>query len=169
MVKLNFIVSMAVQRCWTLHCKSASLSFQSFTLSHLSDHIQTRTCSPLSLHMEIHCYCWCLAGWHSSLHSLPHLFSKATPTLLYSLCICLCYNMPHAGSVTQSCPTLCTPWTVARQVPLSMGFSRQGYWSRLPFPSPGDLPNPGIEPESPALAGGFFITEPPEGSCTSSL
>ena len=51
-----------------------------------------------------------------------------------------------------------TPWTVARQAPLSMGFSRQEYWSGLPFPSPGDLPNPGIEPESPALAGRFFTT-----------
>ena len=44
-----------------------------------------------------------------------------------------------------------TPWTVARQAPLSMGFSRQEYWSGLPFPSPGDLPNPGIEPRSPTL------------------
>ena len=44
-----------------------------------------------------------------------------------------------------------TPWTVAYQVLLSMGFSRQEYWSGLPFPSPGDLPNPGIEPRSPAL------------------
>ena len=44
-----------------------------------------------------------------------------------------------------------TPWTVAYQVPLSMGFSRQEYWSGLPSPSPGDLPNPGIEPRSPAL------------------
>ena len=43
-----------------------------------------------------------------------------------------------------------TPWTLAYQVPLSMGFSRQEYWSGLPFPSPGDLPNPGIEPGSPA-------------------
>ena len=44
-----------------------------------------------------------------------------------------------------------TPWTVAYQVPASMGFSRQEYWSELPFPSPGDLPNPGIEPRSPTL------------------
>ena len=44
-----------------------------------------------------------------------------------------------------------TPWTVAYQAPLSMGFSRQEYWSGLPFPSPGDLPDPGIEPRSPAL------------------
>ena len=54
-----------------------------------------------------------------------------------------------------------TLWTVARQAPLSMGFSRQDYCSGLPFPSPGDLPNPGIEPTSllsPALAGGFFTT-----------
>ena len=45
--------------------------------------------------------------------------------------------------------------------PLSMGFPRQEYWSRLPFASPGDLPDPGIEPMSPALEGGFFTTEPP--------
>ena len=44
-----------------------------------------------------------------------------------------------------------TPWTVARQAPLSMGFSRQEHWSGLPFPSPGDLPDSGIKPESPAL------------------
>jgi len=61
----------------------------------------------------------------------------------------------------QSLPTLCDPWTVARQAPLFMGFSRQEYWSRLPCPPPGHLPDPGIEPTSlmsPALAGGFFTT-----------
>ena len=55
-----------------------------------------------------------------------------------------------------------TAWTVARQAPLSMGFFRQEYWSGFPFPSPGDLPNPGIEPTSlmsPALARVFFIPE----------
>ena len=52
-----------------------------------------------------------------------------------------------------------TPWTAARQAPLSVGFSRQEYWRGLPFPSPGDLPNPGIEPVFPALVGGFLITE----------
>ena len=55
-----------------------------------------------------------------------------------------------------------TSWTVARQAPLSMEFSRQEYWSGLPFPSPGNLPNPEIEPTSPALAGRFFTTEPPD-------
>ena len=54
-----------------------------------------------------------------------------------------------------------TPWTVACQVPLFMGFPRQEYWSVVPFPSPGDLSHPGIEPVSPALAGRFFTTEPP--------
>ena len=53
-----------------------------------------------------------------------------------------------------------TPWTVASQVPLSMGFPRQEYWNGLPFPSPGDLPDPGIESVSPALAGRFFTAEP---------
>ena len=53
------------------------------------------------------------------------------------------------------------PWTVAQQAPLSTGFSRQEYWSGLPFPSPGDLPDPGIKSSFPALAGGFFTTGPP--------
>ena len=53
------------------------------------------------------------------------------------------------------------PWTIAHQVPLSIGFSRQEYWSGLPFPSPGDLPGPGIKPVSLALAGRFSTTEPP--------
>ena len=49
-------------------------------------------------------------------------------------------------------------WTVAHQAPLSMGFSRQEYWSELPCPPSGDLPDPGMEPASPTLAGGFFTT-----------
>ena len=53
-----------------------------------------------------------------------------------------------------------TACTVTHEAPLSMGFSRQEYWSGLPF-SPGDLPDSGIEPASPALASGFFTTEPP--------
>ena len=68
------------------------------------------------------------------------------------------------GLVAQLCPILATPWTVARQAPLSMAFPRQEYWSGFPFPSPGDLPYPGTEPTasvSPALVGEFFTTEPP--------
>ena len=58
-------------------------------------------------------------------------------------------------------PLFATPWTVAGQAPLSMGIFQQKYWSGLPFPSPGDLPDPGIKPAylfSPALAGRFFVT-----------
>ena len=55
------------------------------------------------------------------------------------------------SEVAQLCPTLCNPWTVAHQAPPSVGFSRQEYWSGLPFPSAGDLPDPGIEPASPTL------------------
>ena len=57
-------------------------------------------------------------------------------------------------------PLLATPWTVTHQAPLPMEFSMQEYWSGLPFPSPEDLPNPGIEPSFlifPALAGGLFV------------
>ena len=54
-----------------------------------------------------------------------------------------------------------TPWTVALQAPPSMGFSRQEYWSGLPFPSPGDLPDPGIEPRSPTLQADALTSEPP--------
>ena len=61
--------------------------------------------------------------------------------------------------LTKSCPTLVTPWTVACHAPLSMRFFRQEYWNRLPFPSPGDLPNPGIEPGSPAFQADPSLTE----------
>ena len=63
--------------------------------------------------------------------------------------------------VAQSCPTLCHPWTVAYQAPLSMGFSRQEYRGGLLFPSSGDLPNPGIEPKSPALRADSLPAELP--------
>ena len=54
-----------------------------------------------------------------------------------------------------------TPWTVAYQAPPSVGFSRQEYWSGVPFPSPGDLPNPGVKPRSPALQADSLLSEPP--------
>ena len=63
------------------------------------------------------------------------------------------------GLVAKSYPTLVIPWTLAYQAPLSMGFSRQEYWSGLPFPSPGDLPDPGIKPRSPALQADDLPTE----------
>ena len=69
------------------------------------------------------------------------------------------------SEVTQSCPTPTTPWTAVYQAPPSMEFSRQEYWSGLrsglPFLSPGDLPDPGIEPRSPALQADALPSEPP--------
>ena len=75
-------------------------------------------------------------------------------TLLVILSSCMLYCFSHVWISV-------TPWTVAHQAPLSMGFSRQEYWSGLPCPPSGHLPDPGIEPvslKSPALAGGFFTT-----------
>ena len=77
----------------------------------------------------------------------------------------VCFNHENnfytfgGGLVTKLCLTLVTPWNVACQAPLSMGFSRQKYWSGLLFPSPGDLPDPGIEPRSPALKTDSLATE----------
>ena len=71
-------------------------------------------------------------------------------------------NFMSLSEVAQSCPTLCDPWTVAHQAPPSMGFSRQEYWSGLPFPSPGDRPDPGIEPRSPTLHADTLTSVPPE-------
>ena len=71
---------------------------------------------------------------------------------------------PPAGSgglVAKLCLTLVTPWIVAHQAPLTQDFSRQEYWSGLPFPFTGDLPNPGIRPESPALQADSLPSEPP--------
>ena len=74
-----------------------------------------------------------------------------------------CVKRPLAGkSYTAAAVSLLfgTPWPVACQAPLSMGFPRQEYWSGVPFPSPGDLPDPEIKPASPALAGGYFTADP---------
>ena len=65
------------------------------------------------------------------------------------------------GLVAKLCLILATPWTVDAQVSLSMGFSRKEYWSGLPFPSPGNLPDPGMEPRSPALRADALTSEPP--------
>ena len=70
----------------------------------------------------------------------------------------ICARM-HTCSVTHLCLTLCNPMDYS--FPLSVELSRQEYWSRLPFPPPGDLPNPRIKPMPPALAGRIFTTEPP--------
>ena len=82
---------------------------------------------------------------------------RAPTKELQAVFCCWCYSWLAA----QSCLTLCNSTDCSPPAPLSMGFSRQEYWSGLPMPSPGDLPDLGIEPASPALAGGFFTSEPP--------
>ena len=71
----------------------------------------------------------------------------------------LCFSECMCGQSLSCVLLFANPWTVAHQASLSMGFSRQEYWSGLPFPSPGDLPSPGIEPRSPALQADSLPTE----------
>ena len=73
----------------------------------------------------------------------------------------LCFAQSESVSSHSRVRLFATPWTVARQAPPSMGFPRQTYRSRLPFPSPGDFPDPGIEPRSPALQADSLRSEPP--------
>ena len=80
------------------------------------------------------------------------------------VCVCVCVCVYVRARALSHVRFFATLWTGARQAPLSMEFSRQQYWSVLPFPPARDLPNPGIEPESlvsPALAAGFFTTSAP--------
>ena len=99
------------------------------------------------------------------IHSLNRYVSYARPSSRF----CCCYSVASVMS-----DSLVTPWIVAHQTPLSMGFPRQEYWRGLSFPPPGDLLDPETELKSPALAGGFSATEPPGkhsprfGDCQSS-
>ena len=84
------------------------------------------------------------------------------------VCVCVCiyiyiyiYIVKVKLKFLSHVRLFATPWTVAYQAPPSLGFSRQEYWSGVPFPSPGDLPNPGIEPGSPALQADALPSEPP--------
>ena len=88
---------------------------------------------------------WREEGTFIEIQCTPGAFTNLSPQLCsMALNYCCC-------SIAKSCLTLATPWTVARQAPPSMAFPRQEYWSGLPFPSPGDLPHPRIEPRSPEL------------------
>jgi len=87
----------------------------------------------------------------------PHPF-----LVMVTQCVCVCVYVcvsERAHSVVSN--TFVTPWMIARQFPLSMGFPRQKYWSGLPFPTPGDRPNPGIKPTSPVWQADSITTEPP--------
>ena len=96
-------------------------------------------------------------------------WSIPSPYKPLNTCTWRCLQPPPCGGlVAESCPALATPWTVARQAPLSMGFSRQEYWTGLPCPPPGDLPDPKI-PRSPALQADSLLSEPPGANLQSIL
>ena len=83
-----------------------------------------------------------------------HAAKILKPIIIKLVFLNCCYCL-----LAKLCPVFTTQWTVACQAPLSMGFPRQEYWIGLPFPSARNLPNPGIEPMSPALVGRFFIAK----------
>ena len=96
--------------------------------------------------------------------SLYHTGQGSSPSSDFGSCSSRPYLDIGGGGgclVTKLCRLFVSPWTVAHQAPLSMGFSRQEYWNGLPFPSPGDLPDPGIKSGSPALHTDSLPTEPP--------
>ena len=101
--------------------------------------------------------------WHDLSMTLDGIIASATQFSDFLTRKCFGKNLPFWTEVKSlSCVRLfATPWTVAYQVPLSMGFSRQEYWSGLPYPSPEDLPNPGIEPGSPSLQADALPPGPP--------
>ena len=110
---------------------------------------------------------------HAAVRAAVHEVTKSRTQLsnwTITKYVCFLCHLPATAHRHRLCVPVCLVsriqlfaplWTVTHQAPLSMGFSRQVYWSGLPFPSPGDLPDPGIEPESPYLAGRFSTTEPP--------
>ena len=98
--------------------------------------------------------CQRLFGLQNLKYDLILYIKKVCWPLVYDCCIVVAQSLSGVQLFV-------APWTVTHQAPLSMRFPGQEYWSGLPFPPPGDLPNPGLEPMSAALAGGFFTTEPP--------
>ena len=99
-----------------------------------------------------------LKEWHEIRHTnYSLLVYRKHSIIVRCVCVCVCQSLSSLSYIQ----FFSAPRTVAHQVPLSMGFPRQEYWSEWSFPFPGDLPNPGIKPiplVSPALAGGFFTT-----------
>ena len=111
-------------------------------------------------HLFTHCP-WLYSPYNEKLRDHSPLQGQITYYRIFSRKM---LQTPHLHGhslslVAQSCPTLATPWTVACQAPLSMGFSKKEYWSGLRFPSPGDLPNPGTKPGSPAWQADYLPTE----------
>ena len=105
--------------------------------------------------VTFHCMIYIIDTTSLSIHLSMDLWVASVSWLLW------CNELPGACAVcAKSCPTLCNPVAYSSQIPLSMGFSRQEYWSALPCPSPGDIPNPGIKRRSPALQADSLLFEP---------
>ena len=126
------------------------------------DLLQNKQCEKIPIHAAWELHKICLWKHHKTntvlIIPLINITNKKTSSSLTTL--------PFKSRVYEvnslSCVRLIvTPWTVAHHAPLSMEFSRQEYWSGLPFPSPGDLTDPGIEPRSPALQVDTLTSEPP--------
>ena len=107
--------------------------------------------------------------WATNTHGT--IFSCFCNYIYVCVCVCVCVCIQHTQThssvlvcvlVAQPCPTLCDPMDNSLPAPLPMEFSRQEYWSGLPFPSSGVLPNPGIESRSPAFQADSLPSEPPE-------
>ena len=110
---------------------------------------------------------WDLGNKHRTMMILQLLLLLRRVCVCVHTCVCVCAcartRMSTRALLLSHVQIFTAPWNVAHQAPLSVGSSRQEYWSGLPFPTPGNLPNQGIEPSSlvlPSLAGGFFATEP---------
>ena len=118
-----------------------------YVLSHsvMSDSLRPRGCSPPG----------------SSVHGIFQVRTLEWVALPFSRGSSRPRGQTHVPYVSKSCLTFYDPVDHSHQTPLSVGFSRQEYWSELPFPSLGDLPAPGVESVSPTLAGRFFTLEPP--------
>ena len=139
---------------WTNYCCLKAFSAQStpcnvYSMQHA---LKNSIDLIISFNRRIHMYVYtsiCVYKYRRvNVHAYVHAVSNPL-----SLMLMLSHSVMSDSFVT--------PWTVAHRAPLSMGFPRQEYWSGLPCPPSGELPNPGVEPTSPALARGFFTTEPP--------
>ena len=103
-------------------------------------------------------------AWHATVHGSQRVGHDRATELNWCVLVHFSLWVWFLCVCTQSCPTLCDPITVAHHAPLPTEFSRQEYWTELPFPSPGNLPDPGIKPTSlvsPVLTDRFFTTAPP--------
>ena len=147
------------------------------SLSELWELVMDREAWCAAIHGVAKSRTW-LSNWTEQVNILPlpeqqlgECYQSSTGCRVIIVEVIIIMVVVYGCLVTKSCPTIATPWTVAFQAPLSMGFSRQEYWSGLPFPSPGDLSDPGIKSRSSAFQADSLSTElwgkillPPVGS-----